>query len=345
MKKPEFLKICVSALSLFLVAGPASAVEKGFPTLGKIERLDPAINDLLSPDARIEKLAEGFSWSEGPVWSLKDNCILFSDVKENVVHSWQEGKGIGDYLRPSGYNSKIPRGGEMGSNGLTFDSKGRLVLCEHGDRRVARLEDRSRNVQKALVDHFDNKRFNSPNDLTFNSKGDLYFTDPPYGLEGMNNDPKKEIPFSGVYRLDKKGKLTLLINDLPFPNGIAFSPDEKTLYVSVSDPKKAIWMAYDVKPDGTPTKGRIFFDATSLTEGRKGLPDGIKIDKDGNMFSAGPGGILIFTPDGKHLGTINTGEPTGNCAWGEDGGTLYITANHYLCRIRTKTKGNIPGVK
>jgi gluconolactonase len=167
----------------------------------------------------------------------------------------------------------------------------------------------------------------------------LYFTDPPYGLEGKNDDPKKELPFNGVYRLKRGGDLTLLTDKLTFPNGIAFSPDEKTLYVAVSDPKQAIWMAYDVKEDGTIANGRVFFDSTSSVKSKKGLPDGLKVDAKGNLFATGPGGVLIFSPEGKHLGTINTGEATANCNWGNDGSVLYITADMYLCRIKTKTKG------
>ena len=310
---------------------------QSYPTFGKVERLDPAFNKLVPPGAKLEKLAEGFTWSEGPVWIRDGGFLVFSDVPKNTVFKWKEGEGISEFLNPSGYTGSTPRGGEPGSNGLTVDSKGRLVLCEHGDRRVARLEkDRTKTT---LADRYLGKRFNSPNDLVYKSNGDLYFTDPPYGLEAANNDPKKELPCNGVYRISKKGEVTLLTGELTYPNGIAFSPDEKTLYVAVSDPKQAIWMAYDVKPDGTIANGRIFFDATAKVKEAPGLPDGMKVDKKGNLFATGPGGVFVFTPDGKHLGTINTGEPTGNCAWGDDGSTLYIMANHYLSRIKTSTIG------
>ena len=316
---------------------PASFEPQGSRTLGKIERLDPALDELIAPGSKMEKLAEGFDWSEGPIWMKKGGFLLFSDVPQNVVYKWKEGQGITEFLKPSGYTGSTPRGGEPGSNGLTVDSQGRLVLCEHGDRRVARLE--ADGTKRTLADRYQGKRFNSPNDLVYHSNGDLYFTDPPYGLEGKNEDPKKELPFNGVYRLKRNGDLTLLTDKLTFPNGIAFSPDEKMLYVAVSDPKQAIWMAYRMQEDGTLGAGRLFFDATSLVKGHKGLPDGMKVDKKGDLFATGPGGVFIFSAEGKHLGTLNTGQATANCNWGEDGSTLYITADMYLCRIRTKTSG------
>ncbi|MBM3890887.1 MAG: SMP-30/gluconolactonase/LRE family protein, partial [Verrucomicrobia bacterium] len=205
-------------------------------TLGTIERLDPALDKLIPPGAVIEKLAEGFDWSEGPVWLPAESCLLFSDVPRNTVYKWKAGAGVSVFLKPSGYTGPpMPGQREPGSNGLTFDAEGRLVLCEHGDRRVARLEKNGRKT--TLADRFEGKRFNSPNDLVFKSNGDLYFTDPPYGLPKLNNDPAKEIPFNGVYRLAKDGTLTLLTKEMTFPNGLAFSPDEKTLYVANSDPQ------------------------------------------------------------------------------------------------------------
>lgn len=316
---------------------PASFKVTRKPYFGKIERLDPRLDELLARDAKLEKLAQGFDWCEGPVWMKRGQYLLFSDVPQNVVYRWIEGEGITEFLKPSGYTGSIPRGGEPGSNGLTVDSERRLVLCEHGDRRVARLEEDK--TKTTLADRYQGKRFNSPNDLVYHSNGDLYFTDPPYGLEGKNDDPKKELPFNGVYRLKKNGQVTLLTDELTFPNGIAFSPDEKILYVAVSDPARAIWMAYDVKSDGTIENGRVFFDSTRRVKKKmKGLPDGMKVDAKGNLWATGPGGVLIFSPDGKHLGTINTGEATANCNWGPDG-ILYITADMYLCRIKTKTRG------
>lgn len=339
MNNRSFLLIVsvISTVMFVCSASQAMAEKTNYPTFGKIDRFNPAFDKLVPPDAKLEKLAEGFVWSEGPVWIRDGGYLVFSDVPKNTAFKWKEGEGISEFLKPSGYTGSSPRGGELGSNGLTVDSQGRLVLCEHGDRRVARLEkDRT---QTTLADKYLGKRFNSPNDLVYKSNGDLYFTDPPYGLEGANKDPKKELPYNGVYRLSKNGKLTLLTSELTYPNGIAFSPDEQTLYVAVSDPKQAIWMAYDVKPDGTIANGRVFFDATSKVKEGNGLPDGLKVDKAGNVFATGPGGVFVFTPAGKHLGTIDTGQPTGNCAWGDDGSTLYIMANHYLSRIKTSTVG------
>jgi gluconolactonase len=309
-----------------------------YATLGSIERLDKAIDDLIAPDTKIEKLAEGFDWSEGPVWMKKGEYLLFSDVPRNVVLKWKEGDGITEFLKPSGYTGSKPRGGEPGSNGLTTDRDGMLILCQHGDRRVVRLEKDSQFTPIAQFYNF--QRFNSPNDLDYKSNGDLYFTDPPYGLEKLNNDPAKELKHNGVYRVTPKGEVSLMIDNLSYPNGIAFAPDEKTLYVAISDPKKPFIMAYDVKADGTVANGRIFFNATSLMgPDRKGLPDGLKVDRKGNLFATGPGGVLVISPEGKLLGTVLTGEATANCGWGNDGSVLYITADMYLCRLQTKTRG------
>ena len=311
---------------------------KAYPSIGTVERLDPRLDALIARDARIEKLAEGFDWSEGPVWDKKDRSLLFSDVPRNTVFRWQDGKEVHVFLHPSGDTGKATSASGQGSNGLLRDAEGRLVLCQHGDRRVARLEPDG--SFKTLADLYDGKRFNSPNDGTYKSNGDLYFTDPPYGLRRLNDDPAKEIPFSGVYRLAKDGTVTLLSKALSFPNGIGFAPGEKTLYVANSDPARPFWAAFAVNDDGTLGADRVFFDAASLAKARKpGLPDGLKVDRSGNLFATGPGGVLIIAPDGTHLGTINTGQATANCAWGDDGSTLYITADMYLCRIRTSTKG------
>jgi len=308
------------------------------PTLGTIERIDPRLDHLVPRDARVERIAEGFDWSEGPVWDRKGRFLLFSDVPQNTVFKWQDGKGVSVFLKPSGYTGSTPRGGEPGSNGLLMDRDGRLILCQHGDRRVARLE--SDGKFTTLADKYMGKRFNSPNDGVFKSNGDLYFTDPPYGLEGLNKDPAKELDYNGVYRLSARtGTVTLLTKEMSFPNGIAFSPDEKTLYVANSDPRKAIWMAFPVNDDGTIGAGRVFADVTSSVPAKKGLPDGMKVDEAGHVFATGPGGVLVLAPDGSHLGTFSTGEATANCGWGEDGSVLYITADMYLGRVRLTTKG------
>jgi gluconolactonase len=318
---------------------PANVKAHSGETFGSLEVNDPKFFTLVELTAPLQKLASGFDWSEGPIWFKNGGYLVFSDVPSNTVYRWKQGEGVSVFVKPSGYTGAEPRGGEPGSNGLTTDSQGRLVLCEHGDRRVGRIEKNGKHI--TLADKFNGKRFNSPNDLAYKSNGDLYFTDPPYGLVGNVNDPKKEIPFQGVYRLKPNGEVTLLTDQMSRPNGLAFSPDEKTLYVANSDPKRAVWMAFDVKPDGTLGAGRVFFDSTSMVgPAKKGLPDGLKVDAAGNLFATGPGGVLVFSPDGKHLGTINTGEATANVGWGDDGSVLYITADMYLCRIKTKTRGN-----
>ena len=230
-------------------------------------------------------------------------------------------------------------GREPGSNGLTLDPQGRLTLCEHGDRRVSRLAWDGGKL--TLADRYQGKRLNSPNDLVYKSNGDLYFTDPPYGLPQNVNDPRKELDFQGVYRLGTDGALTLLTREMSRPNGLAFSPDEKTLYVTNSDPERAVILAWSVEANGTLGEYRTFADMTDLfRQHLPGLPDGMKVDHEGNVWSTGPGGVHIFTPEGQRLGRIDTGQRTANCNWGEDGGTLYMTADAYLCRIRTLTRGN-----
>lgn len=311
-----------------------------FPTMGSIERLDPALDALLAPNAVIEKLAGGFDWSEGPVWVSNGQYLLFSDVPRNIVYRWKEGEPTVEWMTPSGYTGSKQRAGEPGSNGLTLDSQGRLVLCQHGDRQIGRREKDGK--VRPLAQYYNFRRFNSPNDLVFNKSGDLYFTDPPYGLEGNLKDPAKELNFQGVFRLSK-GKVELLTRELTFPNGVALSPDEKKLYVAVSDPAKPNYWVFDINAKGLAENGRVFFSAAHLMEGRKGLPDGLKVDLKGNLWATGPGGVLIISPEGKHLGTINTGEATANCGWGNDGSVLYITADMYLCRVKTLTKGKLPG--
>jgi len=320
----------------------ALSSEDGTRTVGSIERKSPGLDDLVSRDAKLKVIASGFDWSEGPVWVAKGKYLLFSDIPPNKIHKWKEGKGLSLYLKPSGYTGSKKRAGEVGSNGLLVDKQGRLVLCQHGDRRIARMEalmSEPKARYATLASHYEGKRFNSPNDAVFHSNGDLYFTDPPYGLEKRMEDPAKKIEFQGVYRLSRDGRVTLLTKELSRPNGIAFSPDEKTLYVANSDPKRAIWMAYNVRKDGQLGNGRLFYDVTEWVGKRKGLPDGMKVDQAGNLFATGPGGVWVFDSKGRHLGTLLTGQATSNCAFGDNGSTLYITADMHILRIRLKTKG------
>ncbi len=332
-------RLCISLFFLTVLGGMSFGQKKiKYPTKGKVERVDPALDKLIPKNARIEQLADGFIWSEGPVWIPKNGgYLLFSDIPNNRIVKWQEGKGVSDFMKPAGYTGKKRRGGEPGTNGLILDPQGRLCMCEHGDRRVTRYVDGKKTV---LADKYLGKRLNSPNDLVFRSNGDLYFTDPPYGLEKRWNDPARELDFCGVYHVTPKGKITLLTKELSRPNGIALSPDEKTLYVANSDGRRAIWMSFPVKNNGLIGKGKVFASAQHLVGKRKGGCDGMAIDQHGNVFATGPGGVLVFTPQGKLLGTINTGERTANCAFGgKDGSVLYMTADDYLCRIQTSTKG------
>jgi gluconolactonase len=314
---------------------PASGVR--VPTY-RIERLDPRFDKLVPRDAKLETIVEGQVWVEGPVWRAQSSSLLFSDIPQNSIFEWTPGQGVKLFLKPSGYSGREPFAGrEPGSNGLALDAEGRLVLAEHGDRRITRLNaDKARTV---FADRYQGKRLNSPNDLVFRSNGDLYFTDPPFGLPGTFDDPAKELPFQGVYRLSADGALTLLTSELKAPNGIAFSPDEKTLYVTDVSPGTSTWRAYPVRADGTLGPGRVFADATQFRANGPGGPDGLKVDRDGNLFASGPGGLYVFAPDGTHLGSILTGKATSNAAWGEDGRTLFITGGNMVYRIRLTTKG------
>ena len=304
---------------------------------GEIERLNEKLNEVLAEDARIEIIAEGFKWAEGPVWVPEHNMLLFSDPPANVIYKWSREEGLSLYLEPSGYTGPPIQNKEPGSNGLTLDSLGRLVMCQHGNRQIARMDAPMDNPQAqfvTLADQFENKKLNSPNDLVFNSRGDLYFTDPPYGLPSQSDeDPAKELDFQGVFRLSADGDLALVADKMSRPNGLALSPDEKTLYVGNSDPSNPIWMAFELGDDGLPVSERVFFDASELAKTRRGLPDGLKVDAQGNIFATGPGGVLILSPEGEHLGTIKTGVATANCAFNEDKSVLYITADQYVMQV------------
>lgn len=299
--------------------------------------LDPRFDQLVPKDATLEKIADGFTWVEGPVWHKQGGYLLFSDIPANRVYKWKAGEGVTTFLEHSGYSGSMPFAGkEPGSNGLAVDGNGQLVLCRHGDRQIGRLEADGR--VSTLADRYDGYRINSPNDLVFKSNGDVYFTDPPFGLPGVFEDPDKA-PVQGVYRLATDGTISRLIVEIKAPNGIAFSPDEKTLYVSDVDPKRAAWLAYEVRDDGTVSNGRVLFDATRWRSDPFFGPDGFKVDRHGNLFGARPGGISVIAPDGTLLGTIETGRPTSNVAWGEDGGTLFITGGSSVYRIKLTTSG------
>jgi gluconolactonase len=308
-------------------------------TPGAVERLSPALDAIIAPDASLEILGEGYDWSEGPVWVAKHDFLLFSDIPPNMINRWSADSGVTQYLKPAGYTGQLERGGEIGANGLIIDRDGHLVMCQHGDRRIARMDaplTEPRPRYTTIADSYNGKKLNSPNDLVQHSNGDIYFTDPPYGLEKNMNDPAKELDFQGVYRVTPDGQVHLLTKELSRPNGIALSPDEKTLYVANSDGKNAVWMAYDLTSDGDIADGRVFHDATALMGKEKGAPDGMTVDRSGNILATGPGGVWVFSPAGEVLGKIRTGQATSNCTIGNDGAYLYMTADMYLMRIPLK---------
>lgn len=336
-----FLSLSASAAFAQTAANPAESTidTTDFPVIGEVIRMDPALDALIAPGTKIEVLADGFIWAEGPVWVPDDTGghVLFSDIPRNSIMKWKEGVGASLFMKPAGYTGPTDYGSEPGSNGLILGQGGHLIACEHGDRRLSMVT--KGGGKRTIVDNFEGKRLNSPNDVCLKSNGDLYFTDPPYGLPKRWEDPRRELDFCGVYRRASDGSLTLLTKEMTRPNGIAFSPDEKTLYVAQSDPKAAIWKKFPVKEDGSLGDGEIFYDATADVGKLPGLPDGLKVDAKGNVWATGPGGVTVFDPSGKRLGRISTGQKTANCGWGDDGSVLYLTADMYLCRIQTKVKG------
>jgi gluconolactonase len=333
------LSALATAALLFILAcskssTPAASTPQTPVATGAVVRLDPAIDALVPEDARVEKVAGGFTFTEGPVWR-PGMGLWFSDILGDVVRQWSPNGKVIEILHPMGFPAEMWGGrGLVGPNAMVADKDGAILLCEHANRRIVRIT--SDMLISVLVDRYQGKRLNSPNDLVYRSDGSLYFTDPPYGMPKENTDPAKELPFNGVFRL-ANGKLQVIIKDLSLPNGIAFSPDQKTLYVDNSDPAHKIWMKYDVAADGTVKNGQLMADGTA--DPGSGNPDGMKLDSQGNIYSAGPGGLWVFSPAGKHLGTIKVPEIVSNCAWGDDGKTLYITARTSVYRIRLSVPG------
>lgn len=337
---PRRLPLLATSL-LALAAGGLTSLrafnEGPHPFVGSIEKIDPAFDKLVAPGTKPEAIAEGFRWSEGPVWF--DGGILFSDVLANTAYQWKPGMANAvPYIRPSGLFTANAGIREPGSNGMTRDAQGRLLMAQHGERRVVRWENGTFTV---LADRTgDGKRFNSPNDLIVKKNGDVYFTDPPYGLTDIEKSKLREVNYSGIYRIAPDGKVTLLSKSLPYPNGLALSPDEKTLYVGSTEDNRARIVAFDVKADGTLANEREFYNAQPMVNDQnKGGCDGLKVDRDGNIWSSGGGGVFVLSPAGKLLGRIHTGEQSSNCAWGEDGSTLYITSDYFVVRVKTLTKG------
>jgi gluconolactonase len=333
----------ILSLSLLMICCNSNTSEKSgsankYKTIGSIERFDRALDDIIDTDTKAEIIAEGFDWSEGPVWIESQHSLLFSDVPQNIVYKWTEEKGKEVYLTPSGYTDSVKRGGEMGSNGLLLDRSGNLVLCQHGNRQVAKMNASMSDPKPKFItiaNNYQGKKFNSPNDAVYDSNGELFFTDPPYGLEKQLEDPKKEISFQGVYKVKKDGNIILLTDSLTRPNGIAFLPGERTLIVANSDPQKPYWYAFDIANDRL-TNARIFYKASGYDSSAKGLPDGLKIDKRGNVFATGPGGLWIFNSEGKLLGKMKLTAATSNCAFSPDQKTLYVTNDMNVLRIKLK---------
>ena len=327
------------ALALVLAgcsSAPAPAPAKEIPAIGSIVRVDPAFDALVPKDAKIEKVAGGFTFTEGPLWR-PEGLLWFSDVPGNVVRSVTPTGEVKVIIPNAGGTVSAPPGAFIGPNGMISDKDGTVLLCQHGNRRIVRVAKDL--TMTPYIEKFEGHRLNSPNDLVYRSDGALYFTDPPYGLVKQDDDPAKELKFNGVF-LYVNGKLKPIIKDLTRPNGIALSPDEKTLYVANSDEKKRFWMRYDVAANGDVSNGRMFFDLAGAKE--QGIPDGMKVDSQGNIYAAGPEGVWVCSPDGKHLGTIQPGETAANCGWGDDGKTLYITATNSVYRIRVAVPGEKP---
>lgn len=328
---------------ILLLAGCASgpapekkAADNAAPSgAGKLDKRDPAFDLLVPASAQIEKAATGFLFTEGPLWR-PDGSLLFSDVPGNVIYQMAPGGGVSKWLEKAG-SDEAPGGGYIGSNGLSLDREGRVVICMHGRGKIV-AQDAS-GKQTVLADKYQGKRLNSPNDIAWRKNGDLYFTDPPYGFAKQDEDPAKELKFNGIYRLSK-GKLELLHKDMSRPNGLAFTPDEKFLYVANSDPAKKIWNKFPVQADGTLGAPTLLLDVTA--EKDDGLPDGLKVDKAGNLFATGPGGVWVFDAGGKLLGRIQPDEVPANVGWGEDGKTLFMTARTSIYKIRLNTEGVLP---
>ena len=281
-------------------------------------------------------LATGYQWSEGPAWDAQRQCLYFSDVPSNRAYRWSEAEGIEIFQEPAGIAPELkPEGGDLGTNGLLIGNSGELLICNHG-KRVVEAMDFETGKRRVLTSAFEGKRYNSPNDLIETSNGTIYFTDPPYGLEGLNDSPAKEIAANGVYRLSPAGQVTRILDDMTFPNGVILSPDESTLYIAQSDPDAPLIRTFDLTGK---TGAKLWFDATPYMDGHVGLPDGMAVSRGGHVFLAGPGGVLVIDPSGRCLGRIATGRATANCAFGEDGRTLFITAQDRLFAVRIKADG------
>lgn len=342
-----WLKLFAACFAILLLNSNCEFCDANdYPTIGEIIRESDKLDKIISKEAVIEVIASGFDWSEGPVWipSTKKNTgyLLFSDVPRNHIIKVADGEFPEVFMSPSGFTGVGRHSRERGSNGLILNQNKELLFCEHGDRRVSVLP--KNGGKMTVADNYMGKRFNSPNDIIVKSNGVIYFTDPPYGLPrkegGGVDESKSDLGFFGVYMISTNKEVTLVTKEFTRPNGIAVSPDEKTLYLAQSDPKAAIWKSFPIQEDGTIGEGKILYDATKWVGKRKGLPDGMAVSADGTIFATGPGGVWIFAPSGEVLGRIDTGQNTSNCAFGgDDFSTLYITADQYILKVSTKTEG------
>ena len=337
----RFLSVTVLALScvasVACIAAPAAPIKIEEAT---IDRWDPAMDAIVPKDWKIEKLAEGFGWAEGPIWVKSGGYLLFTDVPGNKMWKWSEKGGLEKFLDPSGAaNPDMNVWREAGANGLAILDKKSILLADTGSRGIQKLDLKSKKKTPVAMS-FEGKKFASPNDVTRMKSGVIFFTDPPYGFKKFDDAPQIEIKFNGVYRMGKDGKVTAIEKELYRPNGVALSPDERTLYVSQSEPTKAIINAYSLDADGNVTGKKLFHDVTDLVgEKSPGLPDGLTVASDGTIFTSAPGGILVLSKEGKRLGRINDGKPTANCKFGDDGKTLYLTSKDMLARIRLNVTG------
>lgn len=330
----------ILVVAAMLCAAGAMGASPSYPTVGRVTAFDPSFNAVVAGDARIEKIADGITWAEGPAWVRDGGYLLFTDVPKNRLYRWSEKEGLSVFLEPSGYAG--PDDGtlrEPGANGLFVEPAGTVLLADSGSRALARL-DLGMKAKTMLATQFDGKRFNSPNDMVRRGDGTVFFTDPPYGLRGMDRSPARELTISGVYRLDRDGTVHLVDDSLKFPNGVVLSPDGRRLYVSSSDPANPVWMVYTLDASGGVTEKRVFADATDLVRaGDRGSPDGMCMAADGKLFTSGPGGLLVFAPDGRRLGRIETGSAVSNCAFGDDGRTVYLTSSSFIARVRVNATG------
>lgn len=337
MKNSLVISILASSLACTSpkVSTETSVAESIYRTVGSVEILDSEINTLLSGEAKIEVLASGFEWAEGPLWLADQNALIFTDVPTNKIWKWTEVDSLTLFLEPSGYLGTETNKKEPGANGLALDADGGLILCQHGERRIAKMNSPLSEPKPDftdLISEYEGQKFNSPNDLVVNKSGQIFFTDPPYGLDDW--DPK-ELDFQGVYRLNTDGSIKLVLDSLNRPNGIGLSPDQNTLYIAQSDAQKARYYAFELDENGDVVSGRILLDVTeSVGDGRPGLPDGLTVHSSGTLFATGPGGVWVINSKGKHLGTILTGQGTANCAFDSNENYLYMTADAFLMRVK-----------